>query len=280
MLRRSLDRCYWDVGGMSSIITTVDVDGISVAIEAVGKGSESVLFVHGLGANRGCWYRAQEFFDGDRYRLIMPDLPGFGDSARPEDFDYSMASLGRCLARVVQELGAEPLHLVVHSMGCVAALSMLEQYGMVPKSFVAAEGNLIATDAFMSSKVARLTERTFLRSYSKWLVMVKDSLGSEPNEQHDRFVESLRQALPIAVHRASLSCNARTASGDLSRQFSRLACPLAYVYGSESEAQRPLPEVVFLPQVRRFIVAGQGHFMMDDAEAFYRPVAEWIASLG
>jgi pimeloyl-ACP methyl ester carboxylesterase len=265
---------------MNSSKATVEVDGVAVAVETIGRGRESVLFVHGLGANRGCWYRASEYFDVERYRLLMPDFPGFGESARPEDYDYSMATLGQCLAGVVEQFGTDPLHIIAHSMGCVAALAMLQMPGVAVASFVAAEGNLIATDAFMSSKVARLSESTFLRTYSKWLIMVRESLGDQPNEQHDRFVESLRQASPLAVHRASLSCNARTASGELSQQFAQLECPLAYVYGTETEAQRSLPEVVFLPRVERIPVAGQGHFMMQDAEAFYRPIARWIASVG
>ena len=146
------------------VVSSVNVDGIDVVVESQGAGAESVLFVHGLGSNRGCWYRAKEFFDLQRFRLILPDLPGFGQSARPADYDYSMAAFGDCLYRVILECRVERLHIVAHSMGCAAALCMLETHKICPDSFVAAEGNLVAEDAFMSSKVARLTESDFLRS--------------------------------------------------------------------------------------------------------------------
>lgn len=258
-------------------VSQVSACGVHVAVETLGHGRISVLLVHGLGANRGCWYLAKDYFDPDRYRLISPDFPGFGESSRADDFDYSMNSFGECLYQVVKGLEPGPLHIVAHSMGCVAALAMLESHPVELASFTAAEGNLIAEDAFMSSKVARLAESTFLRTYSKWLSMVRSSLGNAPNEQHDRFLESLRTASPAAVHRASLSCNERTRSGALSQQFAQLNCPIAYIYGSITPAQRPLPEVVSLPRVARHVVEGQGHFMMEDAPSFYGYLRAWIA---
>ena len=253
---------------------------VDVAVETIGVGPQAVLLVHGLGANRGCWYRAREFFDPQRFRLVLPDFPGFGSSARPADFAYSMSDFGECLFRVISELQVERLHVVAHSMGCVAALAMLERHPIGLETFTATEGNLVAEDAFMSSKVARLTEATFLRSYTKWINMVQASLGEDESDQHARFIESLRGASPTAVHRASLSCNEQTRAGSLSRQFASLKCRLAYVYGANTPSQRPLPEVVTRPNVTRHAIANQGHFMMEAAESFYPWLVNWLSASG
>jgi pimeloyl-ACP methyl ester carboxylesterase len=257
---------------------SVTVGNIDVAVEVQGCGAESVLFVHGLGSNRDCWYRANEFFDLERYRLILPDLPGFGDSARPSDFDYSMASLGDCLGRVVRELGVENPHIVAHSMGCAVALGMLETQAIRPASFAAAEGNLAAEDAFMSTRITRFSEPDFLRAYSMWLSVMEGFLGDQSNPQHERFIESLHSASPVAVYRAAGSCSERSCSGALSRQYAALGCPLAYVYGADTLKQRPIPEVAHLPHVQRFAIPDQGHFMMQAAEHFYSHLEAFISS--
>jgi haloalkane dehalogenase len=50
-------------------------------------------------------------------RGIAFDLPGLGLADRPPDFDYSWTGLGRFAAAVVDALGLDHCHLVVHDIG-------------------------------------------------------------------------------------------------------------------------------------------------------------------
>ncbi|MBG6078103.1 alpha/beta fold hydrolase [Polaromonas sp. CG_9.11] len=51
-------------------------------------------------------------------RCIAPDLPGFGLSTAPVDFDYSLDGMAAFVDRFISELGiTEPLNLVVHDIG-------------------------------------------------------------------------------------------------------------------------------------------------------------------
>jgi pimeloyl-ACP methyl ester carboxylesterase len=52
------------------------------------------------------------------HRCLAPDLPGFGRSALPRGFDFSLPSLARWIAQLLQALGVEgKIHLVVHDLG-------------------------------------------------------------------------------------------------------------------------------------------------------------------
>ena len=78
--------------------------------------AEVVLLLHGFGGDKDNWTRFSRSLTSS-YRVIAPDLPGFGMSTRHRDWDYS---LPRQLSRVngfVQELGLEQFHIVGHSMG-------------------------------------------------------------------------------------------------------------------------------------------------------------------
>jgi pimeloyl-ACP methyl ester carboxylesterase len=250
----------------------VDVGGFEVSVEIVGSGPRAVLFVHGLGASRTCWGRAPDFFDPERYRLILPDLPGFGESDAPEDCDYSMASLTAALEKTLAALGIDELHVVGHSMGGAVALLLAGSEQIRVRSFASAEGNLVPDDAFMSSKVSRLKEATLARVWTKFVGMVAQSLGDEPVETHQLFLASLRGTAPHALYRTSQSCAALTASGELSRRFVELACPKIYLVGEKTRAERNLPAPVVDSDAPVITIPGIGHFLMDKADAFYPTV--------
>jgi pimeloyl-ACP methyl ester carboxylesterase len=50
---------------------------------------------------------------------VAPDLPGFGRSGKPADFDYSIAGYARFLEAFTHELAWERFSLVVHDWGAV-----------------------------------------------------------------------------------------------------------------------------------------------------------------
>src|SRR5258706_13564806 len=52
-----------------------------------GKGSQTILFVHGWACNSGFW-REQVQALADKARLILIDLPGHGQSGKPQA-DYT-----------------------------------------------------------------------------------------------------------------------------------------------------------------------------------------------
>jgi pimeloyl-ACP methyl ester carboxylesterase len=75
-----------------------------------------LLLLHGFGGDKDNWTRFSRTLVDD-YRVIAPDLPGFGDSARHPDWDYSLPEQRDRLARFVAALELRPMHLGGNSMG-------------------------------------------------------------------------------------------------------------------------------------------------------------------
>lgn len=80
-----------------------------------GKG-EVILFVHGFGANKDFWGDMVSSFSGN-YRVIVPDMPGFGENSQVSADNYGVPEQAKRLDRFVNAIGLKSFHLNGYSMG-------------------------------------------------------------------------------------------------------------------------------------------------------------------
>jgi pimeloyl-ACP methyl ester carboxylesterase len=81
-----------------------------------GGTGETILLLHGFGASGDSWNRlAAKLIK--KYRVIAPDLPGWGASTRLEPASYSYPSQLERLHDLIQAIKLERFHLAGHSMG-------------------------------------------------------------------------------------------------------------------------------------------------------------------
>jgi len=80
-----------------------------------GKG-ETILFVHGFGAEKDRWGTFLPAFSKS-YRLIVPDLPGFGENSRVPTARFDIPSQVKRLSRFIEAIGLDKFHVVGISMG-------------------------------------------------------------------------------------------------------------------------------------------------------------------
>ena len=86
------------------------VAGLDVTLRRAGE--RPILYVHGVPNDSGMWEPFLERTGG-----VAVDLPGFGVSDKPNDFDYSIAGYGRFLGELMAD--SERFSLVMHDWGAV-----------------------------------------------------------------------------------------------------------------------------------------------------------------
>jgi len=105
---------------------TTLADGTHLVYLDGGVGTPLVL-VHGFGADKDNFTRVARYLT-PRYRVIVPDLVGFGESAHRADVDYHYAAQAERLRAFVQALGLSRIDLGGNSMGGGIALSYAAQH--------------------------------------------------------------------------------------------------------------------------------------------------------
>jgi pimeloyl-ACP methyl ester carboxylesterase len=101
-------------------------DGTHMVWLEGGQGAPLVL-VHGFGADKDNFTRAARTLT-PHYRVIVPDLVGFGESSHLPDADYRYAAQAERLHAFVQALGLTRIDIGGNSMGGAISLSYAAQH--------------------------------------------------------------------------------------------------------------------------------------------------------
>src|ERR1700755_2792570 len=92
-------------------------DGVALAVRVEGEGP-AVVLLHGFPDSWKIWRHQVPALVAGGYRVIAPDLRGFGDSDKPADIDaYRVGKSVSDLVHVLDALEIERAHVVGHDWG-------------------------------------------------------------------------------------------------------------------------------------------------------------------
>jgi abhydrolase domain-containing protein 6 len=134
----------------------VQVGDHEVFYSGGGHGDETVVMVHGFSASADNWNRMAARI-GKRYRVIAPDLPGWGESTRTESSSYCYPVQVERLHGFIQCLGLRRFHLMGHSMGGGISSRYAAQYPdeVISLTLIAPHGMAEPEPSDLAQSVAR-----------------------------------------------------------------------------------------------------------------------------
>ncbi|ORV83510.1 alpha/beta fold hydrolase [Mycolicibacterium iranicum] len=102
---------------------SVLIDGLTTGYLEAGQG-DPVVLLHGgeFGANARIGWEHTVGALAQRYRVLAPDMLGFGDSAKVVDFTDGRGMRIRHIARFCDAMGVTSAHFVGNSMGAINLL--------------------------------------------------------------------------------------------------------------------------------------------------------------
>jgi pimeloyl-ACP methyl ester carboxylesterase len=98
---------------------TVEIDGLKIFYREAGPADvPTVLLLHGFPSSSRMWEPLLPLL-ADKYRLIAPDYPGFGNSSAPSpfDFEYTFDNLAKVTNELTTKLGITNYVLFMQDYG-------------------------------------------------------------------------------------------------------------------------------------------------------------------
>ena len=262
----------------------VVADGIRLRVLDTGGGPATLLLLHGLSASHDIWEHVVDEF-ADRYRVVAPDLPGHGESAKP-DAPYTIDFYAGVVRQLARELGIDHAIVAGTSLGGKIALELACWYPRFVRALVLsapageyARGlrpfgkaiQALSRPGVMKIALERALEQTF---YDRTLV----------GHVTRRKILGARLAAPDFAEFARAV--ARSVGGVLaadSQPLDRVRQPVLAVWGREDRIvpmYRSTVLVRAIPHAQLRIVDRCGHIaMLEQPGEFNRHVAEFLASL-
>src|ERR1700754_1936671 len=121
----------------------VDVDGIFVHYRECGpKDAPAILLLHGFPSS-GHMFRNLIPMLCDDFRLVAPDLPGFGESDHPphEQFPYTFETLAKVIASFTDIVGLKKYAMYLFDYGAPGGLRLALEYPDRVTAIISQNGN-------------------------------------------------------------------------------------------------------------------------------------------
>ena len=238
-------------------------------VERIGDGPP-VVFIHGSVVGAGhTWRRQREL--ADRWRLVLPNRPGFGESPPLERGDFEAE------APLMAELLGDGAHLVGHSYGGVIALiaaarrpeAVLSLTVSEPGCLTVASGNpavdeMIANGEKLFGHADEIPIQVFLSLFREG--------ANSANETPDELPESLRRGGGLLIKErppweAEVPVETLREAG----------FPIMVVSGGHSEAFESVCDAL-AEQVgaRRAVITGRGHTVPSTGDPYNRRLRSFL----
>lgn len=185
----------------------IRIQGRKVRVLERGEGP-AVVFVHGLGLTGGVWRPHLDTLAAAGYRVLAPDLPGFGHSEGPVS-GLSMAGAADWLAELALAMGVRRAAWVGHSVGAQQVVRLAVR----------------SPDRVDALVLAAPTGRAGRHMVRQPLGLITTTFQEEPRLVGDVIRRYMRS--PIST----LATWARAQRHDLALDAARTRCPTLLVAG-------------------------------------------------
>ena len=270
-----------------------DIDGLSVFCVDTAPATSArptVVAVHGIPESSLAW-RDVAAAVGDSARMVIPDLPGFGRSDKPANYDYSLARQSRLLEAVLERVVPEaPIHLAVHDIGGPVGLMWAIRNPDRLASLLILNTTLFL-ELFRPPRVAlislvpvvgpRAVAATLSRESDFKRVILRPCARSIDPATLDAFYDPYRQ--PDACRAAALTWSAFrrgfAAVTRARRALPRITAPTTVLFGARDPYCTPASARAFasrIPNARLRLLDDVGHFTPTEAPS---EVADELKSL-
>ncbi len=258
-------------------------------LEQRGEG-KSIVFLHGFPLDHSMWREQLTFFSA-RYRVLAPDLPGFGRSQLPSDVGHTgTMSMERMADEVAATLDAagvtEPVVLCGLSMGGYVAFQFWKKYASRLAGLVLCDTRAIAdTQEAAATRMKMIASVERSRPEPAAEAMLPKLLAEAAYKEKPELVAELKRMMLAAPPDGICAALRGLASRpDVSSWLPTIETPTLVVVGFEDKISTAGEMGGFaekIPNARFEVLTDAGHMSpMEAPSAFNSALSDFLARLG
>ncbi|WP_435591760.1 alpha/beta fold hydrolase [Nocardia sp. bgisy118] len=275
---------------------TIATTAGSIAVTEVGAGPALVM-LHGggPGASGVSNYHQNLPALAQRFRVILPDQPGFGDSYRPTEVDLDRHSITEiavtALFEALDRLEVRRFHLLGNSLGGAAAIAMAQTQpdrisglvlmapggGWLPFGPTPTEGQKEMFRYYNGGGPSEKKMAAFIRT------MVFDHKQFGQDVVKARYEASLEQSHIDFYHRYNAAFGKRHGMDPLWRDLHKITAPTLLLWGRDDRTITLDGAQIMLRNIRdvqMHIFGSCGHWVqLERAREFERLVGDFLGEL-
>ena len=267
---------------------TLRLSRLSMHVAAAGTGTP-VLLLHGWPQTWFEWRKVLPLLAG-QHRVIMPDLPGLGDSSRPLE-GYDKKTLALDLVEMCEQLQLGRFHLVGHDWGGPTAFALARAHTAQVRTLTILDVTLpgIGPDISQGGKrwhhafhmtpdlpeaLVQGREREYLSWFYEAFSWQRGAIGSADVDEYVRCYSALGALRAGFAYYRNIPVDAADNRASLESGF-RLPMPVLALGGARAEArgrgEEPLESLrLIASNVQGGAVPDCGHFIPEEQP-------EWLA---
>lgn len=239
--------------------------------DSASTGAPPVVMLHGFTGSKENWYPVAKRLQG-RYRLLIPDLPGWGQSERRRGVDYGYIAEAERVAAFLRAISpGKPVVLLGHSMGggiapLVAARhpELVSHVGLLAAAGVRFRDNQFGKDVLAGENPFGVQDTGSLQHYvdilfqsdavKPWIPWPVSEIVIARRRADARFEQSVLDRIGRS--------NERFAPGNAAREAHQPALLLWCRQDQVIDASAMELYAADMPQARKVLLEGCGHMSL------------------
>lgn len=256
---------------------TAQVGDHRVVYSEGGKG-EPVLLLHGFAASADNWNRFASRLTKS-YRVIAPDLPGWGQSTRVEAESYAYPKQLERLHQFVTQLGLKRFHVVGHSMGGFLASAYAARYPeeVVTLGLLAPHGIREPQPSELALSVAAGDNWLVARSVPEFERLLNKVFARRPYIPKSVFKMAAAHAIRGSAKSATIFTEMQTNDPPLIERLPQIKAPALIIWGEQDRVLHVSCAEVFHQRIKNselLVLPGIGH--MPPVESARECARAWM----
>lgn len=270
---------------------TITVGARDIFVTEAGSGP-AVVLLHGGGAGATGASNYVRNIDAlaEHFRVVVPDMPGYGRSSKHIDQSDPFGDLAQFLRGLIDELDLGTAHLVGNSYGGAAALRLaLDRPDKVDRMILMGPGGIGTTRGLPTAGLNKLLAyydeegpsraklETFIRDY-----LVHDGAAVPDDLIELRYQASIDPDVvanpPLRRPQPGLGALKTLRRMDVTRdkRLARCATPTLVIWGSEDKVNRPSGGTTLartMPNCDLYLAAQTGHWVQWERPDLFNRLA-------